>query len=76
MDEQFTSKSSAPSPAYAAVSVAIWIIYAALVLLATQVLRFHTEVAEAGSVLVAALVFYPLRRLAQRAAQRRFGHQN
>ncbi|HEY6295032.1 MAG TPA: hypothetical protein VIX15_05155 [Streptosporangiaceae bacterium] len=70
------SKSSAPSPAYGAVSVAIWVIYAALVVLATQVLRFDSQVAEAGFVLFAALVFYPLRRRAQRAARRRFGHQN
>lgn len=76
MDEQLTSKSSALSPAYGAVNVAIWVIYVALILLASQVLRFHTAGAEAAFVLVAALVFYPPRRLAQRAARRRFGHQN
>jgi threonine/homoserine efflux transporter RhtA len=75
MNKQFTSKSSAPSPMYAAVNVAIWVIYVALVLLATQVLRFHSTAAVAASVLVVAAVFYPLRRLAQRAAKRRFDHQ-
>ena len=73
MVKQLTSKGSAPSPAYATVNVAIWVIYIALVVLATQVLRFHSTVAEAASVLVAAAVFYPPRRLAQRAARRRFG---
>ncbi len=75
MIKKFTSKSSAPSPMYAAVNGAIWVIYVALVLLATQVLRFHSTAAVAASVLVAAAVFYPLRRLAQRAAQRRLDHR-
>ena len=75
MNKQFTSNSSAPSPAYAAVNAAIWVIYVALVLLATQMLPLHSPTAEAASVLVAALVFYPLRRLAQRAAKRRFDHR-
>jgi len=73
MIKQFTSKSSAPPPAYAALNVTIWVIYVAMVVLATQVLRFHSTVAVATSVLVAAAVFYPLRRRAQRAAKRRFG---
>jgi threonine/homoserine efflux transporter RhtA len=75
MIRQFSSKSSAPSPAYAAVTVAIWLIYAALVVLATQVFAFHSTVAVAASVLVAAVVFYPLRRRAERAARRRFDHR-
>jgi membrane-associated phospholipid phosphatase len=75
MIRQFTSKSSASSPAYAAVNVAIWLIYVALVLLATQVFGFHSAVAVAASVLVAVVVFYPLRRRAQRAARRRFDHR-
>ena len=75
MARQFTSKSPAPSPAYTAVNVAIWVIYVVLVVLATEVFRFHSTAAVAASVLVAAAVFYPLRRLAQRAATRRFGHR-
>lgn len=75
MIKQFTSKSSAPSPAYAAVNVAIWVIYLALVVLATQLFGFHAPVAVATSVLVAAAVFYPLRRRAQWAARRRFDHR-
>ena len=75
MNKQFTSESSAPSPRYTAVNAAIWVIYAALVVLATQTLRFDSAVAEMGFVLVAAAVFYPLRRYAQRAAKRRFDHR-
>ena len=75
MIKKFTSKGSAPSPAYAAVNVAIWVIYLALVVLATQLFGFHTPVAVAASVLIAAAVFYPLRRRAQRAAKRRFDHR-
>lgn len=75
MNKQFASESSAPSPTYTAVNTAIWIIYAALVVLATQTLSFDNAVAEMGFVLVAAVVFYPLRRYAQRAAKRRFDHR-
>jgi threonine/homoserine efflux transporter RhtA len=75
MIRQFSSKGSAPSPAYAAVSAAIWIIYVALVVLATQVFGFHSTVAVAAAVLVAAVVLYPLRRRAHRAARRRFDHR-
>ncbi len=62
-------------PAYAAVNVAIWVIYVALVVLATEVLPFHSTVAVTASVLVAVVVFYPLHRRAQRAAKRRFDHR-
>jgi hypothetical protein len=75
MIKQLTSKGPAPSPMYVTVNVASWVIYVALVVLATQVLRFHSTVAVAASVLVAAAVFYPLRRRAQRAARRRFDHR-
>ncbi len=75
MIRQFTIKSSAPSPAYAAVNAAIWVIYVALVMLATEVLRLHSAVAVAASVLVAVVVLYPPRRRAQRAAKRRFDHR-
>lgn len=73
MIKQFTSKGLVPSSAYAAVNVAIWVIYAALVVLATQVFGFHGTVAVAASALVAAAVLYPLRQRAQRAAKRRSG---
>jgi threonine/homoserine efflux transporter RhtA len=75
MIRQFTSKGSAPSSAYAGVNVAIWVIYVALVVLATQVFAFHSTVAVAAAVLVAAVVLYPLRRRAQRAARQRFDHR-
>jgi membrane-associated phospholipid phosphatase len=75
MIKQVTGKGSASSPVYAAVNVAIWGIYIALVMLVTMVFDFHTPVAVAASVLVAALMFYPSRRRAQRAAKQRFGHR-
>jgi threonine/homoserine efflux transporter RhtA len=75
MIKQFTSKGPAPSHAYAAVTVASWVIYGALVVLAAQVFAFHSAVAVAVAVLIAAAVFYPLRRGAQRAAKRRFDHR-
>ena len=56
-----------PSPARLLIGV-----YAALVLLATQVLRLHTPVAVAAATLAAAALFNPLRRRVQRAVDRQF----
>jgi hypothetical protein len=58
--------------AYAIVTGLLVGVYAGLVLLATQVLRFHGSVAVAVSTLAAAALFNPLRRRVQHAVDHRF----
>jgi hypothetical protein len=58
--------------AYAIVTGLLVGVYAGLVLLATQVLHFHSTVAVAASTLVAAALFSPVRRRVQHAVDRRF----
>jgi hypothetical protein len=58
--------------AYAIVTGLLIGVYAGLVLLATQVLRFHGTVAVAAATLAAAALFTPLRRRVQLRVDRRF----
>jgi hypothetical protein len=58
--------------AYAIVTGLLIGVYAGLVLLATEVLRFSSPVAVAASTLVAAALFNPIRRRVQHAVDRRF----
>ena len=58
--------------AYAIVTGLLIGVYAGLVLLAQQVLRFHSTVAVAISTLAAAALFAPVRRRVQHAVDRRF----
>jgi hypothetical protein len=58
--------------AYALVTGLLVGVYAGLVLLATQVFRFHGTVAVAASTLAVAALFNPVRRQVQRAVDRRF----
>ena len=58
--------------AYALVTGLLVGVYAGLVLLATQVFRFHSAVAVAAATLAAAALFNPLRRRVQLVVDRRF----
>jgi hypothetical protein len=58
--------------AYAIVTGLLVGVYAGLVLLATQVLKFHSTVAVAAATLAAAALFSPVRRRVQRVVDRRF----
>ena len=58
--------------AYALVTGLLVGVYAGLVLLATEVLRFSSPVAVAASTLAAAALFNPVRRRVQRMVDRRF----
>jgi predicted permease len=58
--------------AYAIVTGLLVGVYAGLVLLATEVLKFHSTVAVAASTLVAAALFNPVRRRVQHMVDRRF----
>jgi hypothetical protein len=58
--------------AYAIVTGLLVGVYAGLVLLATEVLRFHTAVAVAAATLAAAALFNPVRLRVQRIVDRRF----
>ena len=58
--------------AYAIVTGLLVGVYAGVVLLATQVLRFHSTVAVAASTPPASALFSPLRRRVQRVVDRRF----
>ena len=58
--------------AYAIVTGLLIGLYVGVVLLATQVFRFHGTVAVAASTLAAAAVFHPLRRRVQQVVDQRF----
>ena len=60
---------------YAAVNTVIWVIYAALVVLAPILLSSPNPLVVTAALLVAAVVLHPLRQDLHRAAKRRFDHR-
>jgi hypothetical protein len=76
MIRQSTSKGPAPTLAYTTVSVLIWVIYVALVLVVPQMLLVRVvPLSVAAAVLVTAVVLLPLRHRAARAAKQRLSHR-
>ena len=76
MIRQSASKGPAPTLAYTTMSVVIWVIYVALVLLLPQVLLVRlVPMSVAASVLVTAVVLLPLLRRAARAAKQRLSRR-
>jgi len=75
VNTQFGSNHQASSLAYAAINTLIWVIYLALVLTITQVFALRSPMAEVIATLAAAILLYPLRRWATRAARQRFRHR-
>jgi membrane protein implicated in regulation of membrane protease activity len=57
------------------VKTVVWIIYAALMVMAPIVLPSSNPVVVTAVVLMTAVVFHPVRRDVQRAAKRRFDHR-
>jgi len=72
MDRHVTNESAPQSLGYAITNTLIWVSYATLVILVTQVFSFATPVTVAASTLVVAVVLYPLRRSAGRLTKQRF----
>ena len=73
--ERATGKSSTQSLAYTTVKTVVWVVYVALVVLALIVFPSSNPLVAAAVVLVAAVMFHPVRRDVQRAAKRRYDHR-
>jgi NhaP-type Na+/H+ or K+/H+ antiporter len=71
MMTQFGSKGHVPL-AYAGLNTLVWVIYVALVLLATQVMHYNGPAEVSAFTLAAAAMLYPLRRRVAHAAKQRF----